>query len=358
MNIVQSIRKAREAGIDDERILQEIRKQNPQKEAFFKKAEERGASPTQILNEMITQNENEKEKEERGEEKPTKKEEVLSESSEGKVTPPKTNKEEVLKEVPPKPTEESKLWVRIFITLGLVTLSALAITILYRTFFVPTLEPISPQVVEKEVHTPRANPPLIELYPEKDDVQRFAISIDEEYLMNLRRIMREERGGEVIRLIVEDQREETSTPRVATLRDFFSVFDIEPPEKFFELVEEEFTLLVYTKESPSAIGFATSFDTEAREDVEWTVMRPWEERMEEDFLGFFGFWDEDVAITEEDFRSTDYYGDRGRSDSIRYREGEGDMGIYYSLMDDRMIFATSMEAAEEFIDRYHAYKEY
>jgi hypothetical protein len=56
MQVVESIKKAREKKIDDQLILDEIRKQNPEKEPFFKKAEERGASSTNILDEIIKQN--------------------------------------------------------------------------------------------------------------------------------------------------------------------------------------------------------------------------------------------------------------------------------------------------------------
>ncbi len=56
MQVVNSIKKARSQGVDDSLILSEIRKQNPDKELFFKKAEERGAAPTQILDEIIKQN--------------------------------------------------------------------------------------------------------------------------------------------------------------------------------------------------------------------------------------------------------------------------------------------------------------
>ena len=56
MQVVESIKKAREKKINDQLILNEIRKQNPEKEPFFKKAEERGASPTNILDEIIKQN--------------------------------------------------------------------------------------------------------------------------------------------------------------------------------------------------------------------------------------------------------------------------------------------------------------
>ncbi len=62
MSVVQSIKKAREKGIEDSLILNEIRKQNPQKEPFFKKAEEMGANPEAILDEIIKQNSTDEEK--------------------------------------------------------------------------------------------------------------------------------------------------------------------------------------------------------------------------------------------------------------------------------------------------------
>ncbi len=56
MQVVESIKKAREKNVSDNLILQEIRKQNPDKNPFFEKAIERGATPTKILDEIIKQN--------------------------------------------------------------------------------------------------------------------------------------------------------------------------------------------------------------------------------------------------------------------------------------------------------------
>ncbi len=56
MQVVESIKKAREKDVSDDLILQEIRKQNPEKNPFFEKAIERGATPTKILDEIIKQN--------------------------------------------------------------------------------------------------------------------------------------------------------------------------------------------------------------------------------------------------------------------------------------------------------------
>ena len=60
MSVVDSIQKAREKNISDDLILEEIRKQNPEKEVFFEKAQERGATTTDILNEIVKQNSSEK----------------------------------------------------------------------------------------------------------------------------------------------------------------------------------------------------------------------------------------------------------------------------------------------------------
>jgi len=56
MGIVKSIQTARKRGIKDEKILQEIIKQNPLKKESLEQALERGANPTQILEEIIKQN--------------------------------------------------------------------------------------------------------------------------------------------------------------------------------------------------------------------------------------------------------------------------------------------------------------
>ncbi len=56
MNIIESIKKAREEGVIDDDILKEIEKQNPEKEPIFREARERGISSSEILEEIIKQN--------------------------------------------------------------------------------------------------------------------------------------------------------------------------------------------------------------------------------------------------------------------------------------------------------------
>ncbi len=333
MKIADSIKRARKQGMSDEQILEAIIKQNPSKGSSFNMAKERGMTATEILDKTIEQNQ--------------------QEEKNVKQAPPIG---EELPATPPKPTEESKLWVRIFITLGLVFFVSLSFTLVYRTLFVSQLEPIDPQIIRADVNIPVANYPIVKLYPERDAVKRLAVTMDEEYKMYLREIMREERGGEIVRLIVEDQKDERNV-RISNLEDFFSAIDVTPPENFFDAIglnNKNFTLLVYTVETPNGIGFITEFNEEEREKVEWNILKPWEETIEEDFSDFLSFLGAEIPVTRESLEAIDYYsGDRNFADEIRYREGTGNMGVYYSILRDRLVFATTMETIKTIIDRHY-----
>jgi hypothetical protein len=326
MNIVNSINEARKKNITDDVILVEIRKQNPQKEPFFKRAEETGASSTAILNEIIRQN---------------------------KEEPAVIEKENI----PEKPTDETKLWIRIFITLGLVSFCALSFTALYRAFFIPKLRSIDPKVVVKEISIPRSDYPLIKLYSEIDDIQRFAVAVDEELSMNLRRVMREKtENEEVLRLIIEDQRVEDIS-KIINLEDFFAIFKIEVPVDFFVKIDKSFDIFVYTKEDINSLGFAVKYiksEAEDREDITWNLMRKWEKDMPTNFSTFFAFWEEEFLVTGDEFSESAHQGtNMPRSYQIRYKEGSNGMGLYYSLTEDRLLLATSMDCIKMLIERYY-----
>jgi hypothetical protein len=338
MNFTDSIIRARERGLSDDQILSAIIKQNPHKEAFFSGEKEKGLSSTGILNNIIGEEATESKEEIKEKEHP------IEEKKTG--IPP-----ELVDNIPAKPSDETKLWVRIFITLILLAFAATSVTFLYRTFFVPRLRPIQPEKIIQEIQTPRATPPVVKIYPERDSIIRFPLTVDEEYLLYLRKIVREEKGGELIRIIAEDQKGGIKSARITTLEDFFTVFNIEFPENFFEKIEKEFNLFVYTRETTGKLAFAVTFNKDHRDDVEWTIMRPWEETMHQDFRQFFSFWDSQV--TEGDFINDSHKGDLPLSFPIRYREGSGGMGIYYSITEDRLLFATSSDSIKVLIERYY-----
>jgi hypothetical protein len=335
MSYTEAIKKARERGLTDDQILEAIKKQNPHKEEFFNKEIEKGLTSTEILDGIIKEDK----KEQSAEKKPSK-ETTESSAPEIKLI------------IPQKPSEESKLWIRIFITLVLLSIAATSITMLYRAFFVPKLKPINPEVIIHEIKIPRATPPLVRIYPERDSIRRFAITTDEEYLAYLRTSVREDKSGEFIRIIIEDQKEGARNSRISNLEDFFNLFEINFPVDFFKKIENDFNLFVYTEEATGKIAFAVAFNKEARDDVEWTIMRPWESTMPEDFKNFFGFWDQRVPSTG-DFLTTTHKGDMPLEFSIRYKEAGVGSGIYYSVASDRLLFATSLESIKKIIERYY-----
>lgn len=330
MNIVESINNARKKNINDDVILQEIRKQNPQKEEFFKRAEISGASSTAILNEIIRQNK----------------------ISELEKTPLDNGVN-----LPEKPTDETKLWVRIFITLGLTSFCALSFAFFYRAFFAPKLRSIEPQIIEKQIFMPRAENPSIKMYPEKDNIERFAIVNDEELPMNLRKIIREKGlEDELIRVIVEDQRTENEV-KIANLEDFFNIFKIGYPEDFFVKINKGLDLFIYTKDDISGLGFVAKYikdDENSKEDITWNLLRKWEKEMPKNFNDFFAFWGQEISYDEMEFSESAHQGiNMPRSYTIRYKEGSGGSGIYYSLTEDRLLFATSLDCVKILIERYY-----
>src|SRR5205823_5788378 len=56
MPVLDAIQSARQRGASDEQILQELQRQNPEKQAVFQQAVKRGAGASQILDEVLTQN--------------------------------------------------------------------------------------------------------------------------------------------------------------------------------------------------------------------------------------------------------------------------------------------------------------
>ncbi|MCH7724949.1 MAG: hypothetical protein IH991_00500 [Planctomycetes bacterium] len=56
MAILDSIQEARKRGASDDLIIQEIRRQNPDKSSSFDEAQKRGASSTQVVEEILKQN--------------------------------------------------------------------------------------------------------------------------------------------------------------------------------------------------------------------------------------------------------------------------------------------------------------
>ncbi len=345
MKIIESINKAKEKGINDKEILEEIEKQNPEKKPFFDKARERGFSSAEILDEIIKQN-----TKEISFEKDLKKDNYKKSDDTFLYNVPEENN--IQKEIPKKPSEKSKLWLRIFITIILSSLAAFSFTVIYRSLLISEVEPVYPEIIQRQISIPQANPPLIKLYPERDTVERIAISSDEEYFMYLEKLLEYETEKELIRVITEDHREGEPL-RIINFEDFFQAFSITPPQLFFQRVSNEFDFYIYNQDEKNSLIFISGFPKQNREEVEWNIMRPWEGKIEQDFQRLFSFLGKDIEITSSELETTSVRISQARQVNVRYRETEENRGLYYTIIDERLFFSTSLEAIELVIQRYY-----
>ncbi len=374
MNIVESIKKAKGKGLSDSEILEIIERQNPEKKAFFNKAKRIGANATEILEEIISQNAPQKKPLERERFEEVYEEYSPPQEEEERKTPEKTPTEPIVQkeekgfeqemremiknedpiyfdasEIPEKPVEEAKLWTRIYIALSFIVLLSLVFTFFYRSLTLPRVDTIEPRVITKEVYLPRSSPSLLTLYPERDSIERFPFSSNAEFLMHLENLLQKPREEDLVRIIVEDHTKEEA--RLLDMEDFFRMFSVSFPENFFEVMEKDLHLFLHPGEEENNLAFGVPFERGDREIVEWNVMRPWEGRIEERFLEFFQFLGEEIPETRDDLESVGYRTPRV-STIIRYREGTGEKGLYYAILNDCLFFATSMETMEKTIERY------
>ncbi len=345
MSFLDTINKARQQGLSDEQILEAIKKQNPQKSASFDDAIAKGFTATQILNSIANPTP----------QKPT----ASPQSPSSQPTPPpahiseiKITPEDFPKSIPSRPSQESKLWVRIFISLCLISITALSFTTVYRALFVPNLEPVSPQVKTINVYSPRAGQPMIKMYPDKDSVLRIPIESNEEIEMQMRRLIRDANEGEIIRIILEDLSTGVGDrAKIANLEDFFKSFSVKYPENFFNLIEKNFDLFIYTGEARNHLAFITKFPAEQQQQVEMVVMRTWEKSIEKDFKGLLSPWNLEVEETEEDLKNMPHRISSRDVVEIRYRESSRGVGLYYIVQAGYLIFATSEETVREISTR-------
>ncbi|MEA2092717.1 MAG: hypothetical protein U9P61_01970 [Patescibacteria group bacterium] len=340
MNIVDFIKSGRKRGLSDDFILEEIKKQAPHKREAFNVAINNGATTLDIVEEILRQN---KERKQKKEEQRKVNEKVKDHSVDDSIFNDKKEKNK---------RKDDRLWLRVFITLIFICITSLSLAFFYRSLFVPKIESISPIKIIEEVSVPHAHYPFIKMDPEKDDIRRFSISTNEEYLINIRNIMREVHQSKVVRIIAENHiTKETS---IFDLVDFFEVFKINYPESFFDDVEKEFDLIVYPEIKENNLGLIFKFKKGKEDNLRWMIMRPWEETIEKDFSYFFGYFGEKLPETKNDFLSIEYDSEYGTEIStIRYCEGEKNMGLYYSITETHFIFGTSLKTIQTIIDRHY-----
>ncbi len=345
MSIIISIQKAREKGVSDKEILEEIIRQNPDKAENFQKALERGANHAQILEEIIKQNFSEKEKQTEQE----KAQALIMEKL--KQATPKEEEPEEQKEItlPPQKPASEKQWVRLIIFL-ILFISLVGIgTFWYWYLIIRQQPPIPPEIKDPAnyIIQEECEQAGFYWYDEACYVQSLEkpeeLSIDysqvEQFFLNALDLDLPENSFQEIRVIVE--KKEIDFLKV------INVLEIDFSELFDFLVEPKF--FVYSQEQGNRIGFLSFIEQEEK-------TRELIKEKEEDLLNIFTNFIQLVEIDKELIPGT-------FKDSIQIPGYEGlnfryqmltedDFGIFYYIHNDQFIFATSYQMMKDLLESY------
>jgi peptidoglycan hydrolase-like protein with peptidoglycan-binding domain len=428
MSIVEAIKKARDRGVSDTEIIQEIKKQNPEKADSLKKAQTRGASPSEILEEIIKQNAPEERAEksreeaeierareriealkkkarekapqeppkeegppeegppEEPEEKPVKKaplretepeparktlhrksQELLigrrpeSEGPKKEKVKPQIKKERqkpapqkpirMIRPLPQKPSWHQKIWVRVLI-FGLVLVLLAGLSTFWYWYLVIRKEPppISPETAEEEgeeieEESPEEDAPVIpaSLFATEEKRIFNIAELDEVSPLLKQTLTEKEERGEFKRIAIKKGEE------IIALKELIDSLQIRiNNNSFYENLEEDFTLFIYSQIEGNRIGFAVR--TKNSEEIE-SFMRDKEASMKEDFQPFFNLIMEDQAPIAHYFKNSSnvvgYQGPNFRFQTL----ARNDIGICYLVSDNYFVFTSSWQSMKAVIER-------
>lgn len=174
-----------------------------------------------------------------------------------------------------------------------------------------------------------------------DRERTLTISSLEEIKSLLSQIIEEwQEAGIFTRLIIEDKSEK----KVVGLKEFFSALFVRMPEEFYEKLDNEFTLFMYSQTQGNRIGFVTKIkDYTGLEDM----LRKEEPKLEQDLEPLFVLMGKKGSAVVPYFRDAinvpGYSGPNFRYKTLT----KDDLGIVYLASGDYFIFTSSWKSMEE-----------
>ncbi len=152
-----------------------------------------------------------------------------------------------------------------------------------------------------------------------------------------------QKKGEFIRLVIK-----SSDNKLFGLRDFLETILVRLPEEFYEKVDDNFTLFIYSQDQGNRIGFITKIkDYKDLEDI----LRKEEAKMKDDFQPIFSLMGYNKAPIVSYFRDSaavrGYTGPNFRYQTI----SKDDVGILYLISGDYFVFTTSWKSMEEIVKK-------
>jgi len=231
-----------------------------------------------------------------------------------------------------RPTFAQKLWIRVVLTLLVLVIIGAIGTFWYWYLNVREApapeEEIPVEIIEEGVAELVIPPALISI--EASQTLEFSL---------LGQILQEDLDTKFTRLIIKDSVEN----KVFGLREFFEAFEVKTPETFYNKINNDFTLFIYSSRETNRLGFIT---TVAEVDL-FYLLKYWESTMEQDFEILSVFLGKTSPTLVPYFREVSY-----KNTAFRYLSfPPQNFGICWAITDGYFIFTFSGESIIKTIDK-------
>ncbi len=270
---------------------------------------------------------------------------------------------EIFRPLPKKPSPFFKFFMRFLASLAVLSVLAGVSFGIYWFFFERQPPAPPPPIVLKWCENENSDIPENEWSKERcvpppditiplplisyDYLKDIEIAENQEILPRLSEFLKTDlEKNKIYWIIIKD----TIKREVPQLESFLSLFQIETKEGFYEKLDPAFTLFIYPQEKGIRMGFVAKIvKTEGKEEKEElkTMLRFWEDTMENDFKGFFTFLGKDKPAVNDYFSPATYKGNSIRCQTYTLE----DFGSCYSIAGDYFIFTSSLESMKKTIER-------
>ncbi len=135
----------------------------------------------------------------------------------------------------------------------------------------------------------------------------------------------------------------SSENKILDMKEFFDALQVKTPETFYQKVDLAFTFFLYPSEKYNRLGFIA--EVNEGEDMS-AFLKSWEKTMEGDFETLFSLMGKESPALISYFRAAKYQGVSFRFQTF----SKQDMGICYSILDNKLIWTSSWESLTKVID--------
>ena len=240
---------------------------------------------------------------------------------------------------PQKPSLFEKVWIRIVVLLLVLTNLAIIATFWYWYLVVR----------EKTPQIPPAPPPMQPLIEEilpspalisTSITRTLEVAGSAELADLISQISKEDFGqNRFIRILIKN----TATNQFLGLKEFFEALEVKTPEGFYNKINNDFTLFVYSSQGRNRLGFVAQIIEGDLSDL----LNSWEPTMEKDLEKLFSALGKTKGASIPGFKTAGY-----KNESFRYLSFSPDhFGIVWARISNYLIFTSSGESMMKIIDK-------